>query len=97
MKRETIPELLPLTESERQRIRIAVTPSSFLDIRVLLTYAVQVAGFVFLFYFAFPDAQPRMVLVFAYVFATYIVAKMIQHRVLREKVVAFLASEAKGK
>jgi len=94
MRRETIPELQSLPEAEQIKVRLAVTPGSFKDPRVWGAYIAQITGFVVLFLVFFPTAQPRMLLILAYAIPTMIVVRSIHRRVIKERVIAFLANNS---
>ncbi len=93
MRREDIPELQALPEAERMRVRLAVTLGIFKDPRVWGAYAAQIAGFIAIVFVLFPNVQSRGLLALAYAIPTMMSVRAIQRRVLRERVVAFLASE----
>jgi len=96
MKYEPIPELQPLPEAERMKVRLAVVPGVFKDPRVWGAYLAQIAGFVLIFFVLFPIAEHKLLLVLAYALPTMYAVRAIQRRVLRERIVAHLAARAEA-
>jgi len=93
MSFENVPELQSLPEAVQIKIRRAVLPGSFKDSRVWSAYLIQIVGFVLLFFVFFPTAQPRLVLLLAYAVPTMFIVKFIHSKVIRERVIAYLADE----
>ena len=94
MKQDAIPELQALSESERFRVRKAITLVTFKDPRVWGAYAIQMAGFVAIFFVLFPNLEPRLVLILGYVLHTMVIVRGIHRKVLREHAITFLAQDA---
>ncbi len=94
MRYEPIPELQGLPEAERVQVRLAVALGIFKDPRVWGAYLAQVAGFVVLFFVFFPKAEHKLLLVLAYAIPTMLAIKAVQRRVLRQRVVEYLADRA---